>query len=538
MKEERVPGYEPDENGAGLDELASPDSEVDDLSLLLWKWQAPVPSASLNGRMMSAYRAEFKDELVEESLISDSSEVSGSSLVKETRMKTCPTCREDFADKFSFCPVDGTPLNELAAAIVATPPVVDSVDETVEVASSVYDNVEVSSNLHTNVSSNGHNIHAVNNGNDDEPEYHLTIIEDKGLVGRLADELKSVAHESELTWPEFKRDPAGFTKRMAAGYSQMTVRFFRAPNVAVAISSALCVMLAVIVGVILLDRLQKRRAEQMAQNAVNEELVLEQMIPNDEPEETKKDSAVGTGKEGRVGFNKGKGEGSKPEFKKASGGGGGGQQETLPPQQGKLPPPSPIPAAIPTLPPTKPVLLPTAGIDIDPALYKDLPYDRYGDPTSKSTATSAGSGTGNGIGTGSGTGIGVGEGAGVGPGRGGNMGGGDKGLGGGGAGGGTGTDYSKTFVGKDVTVKAKILSKPEPGYTEEARKNQVTGTVMIKAVLSASGQVTNIRAVSSLPYGLTEKAIAAARLIKFTPASKDGHTVSQWIQIEYNFNLY
>jgi protein TonB len=118
------------------------------------------------------------------------------------------------------------------------------------------------------------------------------------------------------------------------------------------------------------------------------------------------------------------------------------------------------------------------------------------------------------------------------------MGGGDKGLGGGGEGGGTGMDYSKTFTGRDVTVKAKILSKPEPGYTEEARKNQVTGTVTIKAVLSASGQVTNIRAVNSLPYGLTEKAIAAARLIKFSPAVKDGHTVSQWIQIEYNFNLY
>jgi TonB family protein len=457
-------------------------------------------------------------------------------------MKCCSTCQEEFADKFSFCPVDGTPLdakvaqvtapadagqveyhsNEVwAEAPVSETPVVDLDDETAE------------------VSSNGHNIYTVSSS-DDEPEYHLTIIEDKGLVGRLSDELKLVAHESELTWPEFKRDPKGFTKRMAAGYSQMTWRFLRAPNVAVAITSSLCVMFTIIVGVLLLDKWQKHRAQQVAQDAVNEELVLEQMIP-DNPEETKPDEGIGTGKEGRVGFNKGKGEGSKPEPKKASGGGGGGQQETLPPQQGKIPPPSPVPAAIPTLPPTKPVLLPTAGIDIDPALYKDLPFDRYGDPRSKSTATSAGSGTGNGIGTGTGTGIGEGEGAGVGPGRGGNMGGGDKGLGGGGAGGGTGNngiDYSKTFTGKDVTTKARILSKPEPGYTEDARKNQVTGTVVIKAVLGSSGQVTNIRAINSLPYGLTEKAIAAARQIKFLPATKDGRTVSQWIQIEYNFNLY
>ena len=26
-------------------------------------------------------------------------------------MKRCPTCQEDFADKFGFCPVDGTPLS-------------------------------------------------------------------------------------------------------------------------------------------------------------------------------------------------------------------------------------------------------------------------------------------------------------------------------------------------------------------------------------------------------------------------------------------
>ncbi len=31
-------------------------------------------------------------------------------------MKQCPTCQEDFADKFGFCPVDGTPLDGQVAA--------------------------------------------------------------------------------------------------------------------------------------------------------------------------------------------------------------------------------------------------------------------------------------------------------------------------------------------------------------------------------------------------------------------------------------
>jgi len=163
----------------------------------------------------------------------------------------------------------------------------------------------------------------------------------------------------------------------------------------------------------------------------------------------------------------------------------------------------------------------------------------YGDYKSKSTDPSSGPGTGNGIGTGTGGGIGPGEGGGLGPGRGGNIGGGDFNAGGGGpGGGGGGGDYNKIFTGKDVTTKARLISKPEPQYTEDARKNQVTGTVVLKVVFASSGQVTNIRTVSGLPNGLTERAIAAARQIKFVPATKDGHQVSMWMQLEYNFNLY
>ena len=86
--------------------------------------------------------------------------------------------------------------------------------------------------------------------------------------------------------------------------------------------------------------------------------------------------------------------------------------------------------------------------------------------------------SGNGIGTGTGGGIGPGEGGGIGPGRGGNIGGGDRNDGGGGPGGGGGGGYDRIFTGKDVTSKARLISKPEPQYTEDARKNQVTGTVV------------------------------------------------------------
>lgn len=86
-----------------------------------------------------------------------------------------------------------------------------------------------------------------------------------------------------------------------------------------------------------------------------------------------------------------------------------------------------------------------------------------------------------------------------------------------------------------MSQRAQILSKPEPDYTDKARKNNVTGVVRVSLVLNANGQVSNIRAVTRLPYGLTEMAITAARQIKFKPTMKDGHTVSQYATIDYNF---
>jgi len=248
-----------------------------------------------------------------------------------------------------------------------------------------------------------------------------------------------------------------------------------------------------------------------------------------------------TGKDGpgRVGFQNKKGEGSGPSPKAAHGGGGGGNGNPIPSQTGKLPPPSTILAAIPTRPPLNPPALPAAGIDIDPALWKDLKAPVYGDPRSKSEIESKGPGDGEGIGEGQGTGIGKGRGPGVGPGEKGNMGGGSREPGCCGPGGGSDRDGNdQPFAGSQVEQRARVLFKPEPTYTEDARRNQITGTVMLRVVFASNGDVVQIRAVHSLPYGLTERAIAAARQIKFVPAVRDGRPVSVFMQLEYNFNLY
>jgi len=94
------------------------------------------------------------------------------------------------------------------------------------------------------------------------------------------------------------------------------------------------------------------------------------------------------------------------------------------------------------------------------------------------------------------------------------------------------------FTAKEVTQKARVLSKPEPQYSEAARKAGVTGTVVLRAVFSAEGEVKHIEIARARGYGLTTQAVRAARQIRFTPAMMDGQPVSMFIQLEYNFNLY
>ena len=238
------------------------------------------------------------------------------------------------------------------------------------------------------------------------------------------------------------------------------------------------------------------------------------------------------------------GGGSGPQWKRPQGGGGGGDHNPVPQQAGKLPPPSTIPASIPIAPPVRVQSLPVAGINIDPALWHDVKAPVYGDSRSTSTIPSKGPGEGEGIGTSRGTGIGEGDGSGFGPGKNGNWGGGSAENGSGtdmgyGCGSGRGgSSDCRGYRASEVDQRARLLSKPEPHYTEEARRNQITGRVMLRAVFASSGEVVQIQALSTLPFGLTEQAIAAARQIKFLPATKGGRAVSVYMQLEYNFNLY
>jgi len=98
-------------------------------------------------------------------------------------------------------------------------------------------------------------------------------------------------------------------------------------------------------------------------------------------------------------------------------------------------------------------------------------------------------------------------------------------------------DSDGPFRTNQVTTRAVLTSKPAPGFTDEALDNDAYGVVRLRAVLASKGEVTNISVVKGLPDGLTRSAIDAAKQIRFTPARRYGHPVSQYVTLEYNFNV-
>jgi TonB family protein len=81
-----------------------------------------------------------------------------------------------------------------------------------------------------------------------------------------------------------------------------------------------------------------------------------------------------------------------------------------------------------------------------------------------------------------------------------------------------------------------VLDAPKAIYTEAARTARLEGDVRLRLILASDGTVKNIFPIKSLPYGLTESAVAAASQIKFQPAIRNGQPASQFATFVYEFN--
>lgn len=215
-----------------------------------------------------------------------------------------------------------------------------------------------------------------------------------------------------------------------------------------------------------------------------------------------------------------------------SGGGGGGNEEKDPASKGALPAMMKNPDVAPSTRMDRldnPTLTLRVGVN-GPDQPKVDTTQPYGLPNG-ADKLSDGSGSGGGIGTGRNGGVGSGDGPGLGSGSGGGAG---PGTGGGTPGGG---DPPPPELVRETTP-VKILSKPKAPYTDAARQNNVQGSVTLKIVFLASGQIGSITAVTRLPYGLTENAIAAARQIRFEPKKINGRPQTTSMTFQYGFNIY
>ncbi len=209
--------------------------------------------------------------------------------------------------------------------------------------------------------------------------------------------------------------------------------------------------------------------------------------------------------------------------KKAGGGGGGGDRSPTPASKGAIPKFSklqlaPPMAVIPNLTPkleVAPTLLGPPELKL-PQMSSNMPW---GDPNGVVGPASNGPGFGGGIGSGEGGGVGSGKGGGLGPGEGGGMGGGVYAVGGG--------------------VSAPVpIYKPEPAYSEEARKAKYQGTVVLMIIIDASGAVTECRVIKPLGLGLDEKAMETVKTWKFKPAMKNSTPVPVRVSVEVSFRLF
>ena len=83
-----------------------------------------------------------------------------------------------------------------------------------------------------------------------------------------------------------------------------------------------------------------------------------------------------------------------------------------------------------------------------------------------------------------------------------------------------------------------IIAKVKAAYTDAARSNKEQGTVTLRVTFLANGGIGNIEVTKGLKYGLTERAIAAAKKMVFLPQRVKDTAVSTTRPVSFSFNIY
>jgi len=195
--------------------------------------------------------------------------------------------------------------------------------------------------------------------------------------------------------------------------------------------------------------------------------------------------------------------------------GGGGEQDPRPTRRGDLAPFSSVPLAPPRLNRNAQDDLPVPPAVFDVSATANVPtVTHLGLPWMDGDTDSAGPGKGHGFGSGNGTAMGDGSGSGAGDGEGHGA-------------------YA------NVVSPVTCLYCPEPGYTDEARRAKLEGTILVQVLVGPDGKAQRIEITRGLGLGLDERAKEAIRAWRFSPALDAAkRPVPCWVTIETRFQLF
>jgi TonB family protein len=87
-----------------------------------------------------------------------------------------------------------------------------------------------------------------------------------------------------------------------------------------------------------------------------------------------------------------------------------------------------------------------------------------------------------------------------------------------------------------VDVLPEVAVSVPPVYPEDARRLNVSGPVIVQALVSADGEVLRTRVIDSIRL-LDGAAVRAVEQWRFTPAMRDGRPVAVWVAVPVRFRL-
>ena len=178
-----------------------------------------------------------------------------------------------------------------------------------------------------------------------------------------------------------------------------------------------------------------------------------------------------------------------------------------------VPPPVPKPAERPPeLLPSKVVVAPVVAAAVDTRDREGVIEKGRGEAESQGSGDRGGSGAGQGTGNGEGLGAGIGD----------------------GSGGGTGGGPFRPGSGIDPP---RLLREVKADYTDEARRRNLTGDVVLEIVVRSDGSVGDVKILQGLGSGLDQRAVVAVRQWRFSPARRKGVAVDVVVEVAVEFSL-